>query len=119
MNRARLVLLLLIPLALVSCSAGRLGKEAAEGGFDAARDWWEREGKAKASESAKEIGKDLTDAAKAELRAKYDAELAEAKQASEDGTASWWQLLLLAAAGYPVGRAARQKLFPVKPVNGA
>ena len=112
MKAARLALLLLIPWVLVSCSAGRLGREAAEGAFDAgkeaAREWWATEGK----DAAKEVGKDLTDAAKAEIRAKYDAEIAEAKKAADEGTASWWQLILLAAAGYPVGRAARQKLFP-------
>ena len=116
MNRARLVLLLLIPWVLVSCSAGRLGREAAEGGFDAAREFLNSPEADRLIDEKVERG---VDAGKVALRAEFGKQIEEAKKAADEGTASWWQLLLLAASGYPIGRIARQKLFPLKPANGA
>lgn len=111
MNRALagLILLLLLPLALVSCRS--TGREVAGGAFDEARAWWASEGKGLAEDAAEKVTDKAVETAQAKLREKYDKEIAEAKKAAEAGTATWWQLLLLAAAGYPVGREVRKRVF--------
>lgn len=105
---------LLAPMLLLSCSDRQrrdAGRDFSQGAFDGAKEFLNSPEADKLIDAKVSRG---VEAGQAAIRAEFKQMIDVALKASEEGDATWWQLALLASAGYPVARAIRLKLWPTR-----